>query len=72
MQKNLFKPEDLRPIHKLCADGVLQLHPKTAERLARTGVLPAIKIGGVWRSTPDAIRSHYWRHGNAEFRKSTV
>ena len=72
MSKPVFNPQDLRPLGKLCAEGVLQIHPKTAERLARTGGLPAIKIGKTWKSTADAIRAHYWRQGNKEFRKSTI
>ena len=28
---------------------ILQLHPKTVNRLATSGLIPGIKIGGRWR-----------------------
>ena len=31
------------------AAALLQIHPKTLQRMARQGVVPAFRIGGLWR-----------------------
>jgi hypothetical protein len=67
----VFDPRELRPLRDFCADGSLPFHPKTAERLARDGDLPAVKIDG-WRTTPAAVRAYMWQRGNATFRKLTA
>jgi len=68
----IFDPKQLRPVREFCADGTLPFHWKTCERLCREGELPTIKLGGCWRSTPDAIRAYLWKRGNATFRKLTA
>ena len=68
----VFDPKQLRPLRGFCADGTLPFNPKTCERLCREGVLPAIKIGNSWRTTPDAIRAFLWKRGNKTFQKLTV
>ncbi len=35
--------------------GVLGCSPRTARRLAQTGVLPAVRVGGDWRYDPEAV-----------------
>ena len=34
---------------------ILRLHPKTVKRLARTGVIPGMRIGRVWRFRASAL-----------------
>ena len=68
----IFDPKDLRPVRELIAAGILPYHPKTAERFCREGVLPAMKIGNSWCTTPAAIRQFFWNKGNKSFRKLSV
>jgi hypothetical protein len=68
VSKKLFDPKDLKPLTAFVADGTLRLHPNTAQRFARQGKLPAVKIGHTWLSTHAAIRSFCWKQGNGEFR----
>ncbi len=37
------------------AGGLLGLHPKTVQRLARTGKLPAVRVGRYWRFRASAL-----------------
>lgn len=37
------------------AGAILRLKTRTINNLARTGRIPAVKIGGAWRFHPDAI-----------------
>ena len=59
-------------MRKLCADGTIPFHSKTAERLCRAGNLPAVKVGNSWCTTPAAVRSFFWKKGNKTFQKLTV
>ncbi len=34
---------------------LLKLHPKTVKRMAQQGILPALKIGRVWRFRESAL-----------------
>lgn len=46
------------PAHLLCvreAAAALRLHPDTVARMARTGRLPAVKVGREWRFRTDAL-----------------
>lgn len=68
----IFDPKELRPVREFIADGTLPLHFKTVERFSRDGLLPAIKVGNSWHSTPAAVRTYLWKSGNAAFRKLTA
>jgi excisionase family DNA binding protein len=35
---------------------ILSLHVKTVQRHARRGIIPAVRVGGVWRFDPTAFR----------------
>ena len=70
MKKLSFNPRELRPVRDLCADGTLPLHTKSAERLCRIGVIPAIKVGNLWFTTPSGIRGFYWGKANKAFRET--
>ena len=72
MKQALFNPQELRTIKELCADGTIRFHPKTAERLCRKGVIPAMKYGTAWHTTPAAVRAFLWKRGNEAFRKLTT
>lgn len=48
-----FKCEPL--INARRAAQLLRVHPKTAKRMASTGILPGIKIGRVWRFRESAL-----------------
>jgi excisionase family DNA binding protein len=37
------------------AAALLQIHPKTLQRLARQGVIPAFRIGDLWRFRASAM-----------------
>lgn len=37
------------------AAGLLRIHPKTLQRMARQGQIPAIHIGKLWRFSPSAL-----------------
>ncbi|MFI5090768.1 MAG: helix-turn-helix domain-containing protein [Terriglobales bacterium] len=37
------------------AGAILKVHPKTAKRLAAEGVIPAMKIGKLWRFRASAL-----------------
>jgi hypothetical protein len=69
---SIFDPRELRPVREFCLDGTLALHPKSAERLCREGILPAVKVGVAWRTTPAALRSYLWQHSNKKFRELTA
>lgn len=43
----------------------LKLHPRTVSNKARSGDLPARRIGGQWRFEPQAIRDY---HNNVAIR----
>jgi len=34
---------------------LLQIHPKTLQRMARTGIVPAFRIGDLWRFRASAL-----------------
>lgn len=34
---------------------LLRIHPKTLQRMARKGEIPAIQIGKLWRFSPSAL-----------------
>lgn len=69
MKQAAFNPQELRTLKELCADGTLRFHPKTAERLCRAGVIPALKYGNDWMTTPAAVRAFLWKRSNDAFRK---
>jgi hypothetical protein len=70
MKQSAFNPKDLRPVKDLCHDGTIPFHSKSAERLCRTGAIPAIKVGNRWCTTKDAARGYFWRRANKAFRES--
>jgi hypothetical protein len=70
MKKSVFDPKDLRPVRDFCRDGTIPFHFKSAERLCRTGTIPAIKVGNYWCTTREAVRSYHWKHANKAFRES--
>ena len=37
------------------AAALLQIHPKTLQRMARQGVIPAFRIGDLWRFRASAL-----------------
>ena len=37
------------------AAALLQIHPKTLQRMARRGVIPAFRIGDLWRFRASAL-----------------
>jgi excisionase family DNA binding protein len=39
------------------AGGLLGLHPKTVQRMARTGKLPAVRVGRYWRFRASALNA---------------
>ena len=39
------------------AGELLGLHPKTVQRLARTGSLPAVRVGRYWRFRASALNA---------------
>ena len=55
--ESLITTEQLRPkggsfeplIDILTAAGLLKIHPKTLQRMARGGQIPAVRIGRYWR-----------------------
>ena len=51
---NLREPESLadafeRVLNTDEAAALLQIHPKTLQRMARQGIVPAFRIGDLWR-----------------------
>jgi excisionase family DNA binding protein len=42
------------------AAALLQIHPKTLQRMARQGVVPAFRIGDLWRFRASAL-DHWLR-----------
>lgn len=42
----------------IAAAGLLKVHPKTVQRLARGGEIPAVRIGRYWR-----FRASIWIRG---------
>jgi excisionase family DNA binding protein len=49
---------DFEPLlDDLQAAGLLGIHPKTLQRLARAGEIPAHRIGMFWRYRPSEINS---------------
>jgi hypothetical protein len=71
-KKSVFDPKDLRRLRDICASGDSPFHPKTLERLARAGALPAVKVGNYWCTTDAAVRTFLWRSGNEMLRRLTV
>lgn len=55
--EGLITTEELHPtggsfeplIDILAAAGLLKIHPKTLQRMARCGQIPAVRIGRYWR-----------------------
>jgi len=55
--ESLTTTEELQPtggsfeplIDTLTAAGLLKIHPKTLQRMARGGQIPAVRIGRYWR-----------------------
>ena len=51
---NSREPESLadafeRVLNTDAAEALLQIHPKTLQRMARQGIVPAFRIGDLWR-----------------------
>ena len=48
--ENVWSPTEFEPLlSEIDAGRLLGLHPKTVQRLARKGELPAIRVGRYWR-----------------------
>jgi hypothetical protein len=71
MSKSKLNPKDLRRVREMCADGSIPFHWKTAERLSRGGVLPAVKVGNFWCTMDAAVRAFLWQSGNEMLRRLT-
>jgi len=60
------------------AGELLQLHPKTVQRMARRGDIPAFRIGKFWRYRASELESWLMlhsqlpEHSSAQHRKDTV
>jgi excisionase family DNA binding protein len=54
--------EALLSVHDVAQ--LLAIHHKKVQRLARTGVLPCIKIGAVYRFQPASLQAWLGQQGN--------
>jgi hypothetical protein len=65
----IFEPAKMVPVAELCERGVIPMCGVTARRLAAADKLPAVKIGGVWHSTPEMVRSWLYKGANKAARR---
>lgn len=72
MNAQIFKTGELVSIKTLCERGDIPKALRTVRELCRKGKFPAVKDGREWKTTEAAVRGHFYKKGNATFRKVAV
>jgi excisionase family DNA binding protein len=65
--QNVWCPTEFEPLlSEIDAGKLLGLHPKTVQRLARKGELPAIRVGRYWRFRASRLNAWIDVHSNSQ------
>jgi len=65
--QNVWCPAEFEPLmSEIDAGKLLGLHPKTVQRLARKGELPAIRVGRYWRFRASRLNALIDVHSNSQ------
>jgi excisionase family DNA binding protein len=65
--QNVCCPTEFEPLlSEIDAGRLLGLHPKTVQRLARNGELPAIRVGRYWRFRASRLNAWIDVHSNCQ------
>jgi len=65
--QNVCCPMEFEPLlSEIDAGKLLGLHPKTVQRLARKGELPAIRVGRYWRFRASLLNAWIDVHSNCQ------
>jgi excisionase family DNA binding protein len=65
--QNVWCPTEFEPLlSEIDAGKLLGLHPKTVQRLARKGELPAIRVGRYWRFRASRLNAWIDVHSNCQ------